>query len=58
VLIHLTRRELEIETRAYEDLLADIERAIGRLTLEQRIAISRAIDAYTTEIWAEIGVGR
>lgn len=44
----------QAEANAYDDLLADIERAIGRMSLEQRIVIARAIDRYAGELRAAV----
>ena len=46
-----SERELEmVRDAALDELLADIRRELGGLSLEQRIAIERAIERYSHAI--------
>lgn len=48
-----SERELEmLRDAALDELLADIRRELGGLSLEQRIAIERAIERYSHAIEA------
>jgi hypothetical protein len=50
---HLTEREAEwVAEAARDELTGEIQREIGcRLTLEQHIAVDRAIERYRLAIW-------
>jgi hypothetical protein len=51
--VRVGRSENEMEMvreAALDELLADIERELGRLSLEQRIAIERAVVRYRKAI--------